>query len=287
MRYLIQRGLSRAALLLEQTANHYTGVLDPVPTAYNDYMTISFVPQMSLGPDNQGLVRINLSSLGYVPLLRNDGEEMQAGDLHSGIPFVAVYYQGAFYHVGLVKSQLPAESGGGNGGGEGPGPGPGGERHITGVYFAESYIWMPVIYGGSYLPATPPAVGDVVNFTVFTYPVWGAQEEGAGGGIGGPPTGTFNPTLYFKVKVESVVTGIDIIGTYPGSVYGFMMTRISVADTSLPYTSDNLSLFRPNQEVSTMWVAPTNYQWGLHGGQGSSGYQGVAELHLTWGSTGA
>jgi len=135
VRYLIQRGLARAALLLEQTQNHYTGVLDPAAAAYNDYMTISFVPQMSLGPDNQGIVRINLNSLGYVPLLRNDGEEMQAGDLHTGIPFIAIYFKGAFHYAGLVNSQLPQGGDGGNGGGNG-GPGPSGTVHAAGVAMA-------------------------------------------------------------------------------------------------------------------------------------------------------
>ena len=108
VRYLIQRGLARGALLVQQTPFYYAAALDPPALAYNDFMTITFVPQMGAGDtQNQGYVRVALDSLPYVPLLRNDGQELQAADLRPGVPFIAAYYQGAFHVVGLSASQVP------------------------------------------------------------------------------------------------------------------------------------------------------------------------------------
>jgi len=108
IRYMIQRGIPRGAPLIEQSPFYYAAVLDPPATAYNDFMTLSLVPVMSVGDtQNQGYVRIRANNLGYVPLLRNDGQELRAGDLAPGIPFLCVYYQGAFYYAGLVDSQVP------------------------------------------------------------------------------------------------------------------------------------------------------------------------------------
>jgi len=108
VRYLIQRGLPRGALLSEQGPFYYTVTLDPPPLAYSDFMTLSLVPAMLAGDtQNQGYVRISVNNLGYVPLLRNDGQELRAADLRPGKPIIVTYYQGAFFHVGLVGSQVP------------------------------------------------------------------------------------------------------------------------------------------------------------------------------------
>jgi len=108
VRYLIQRGIPRGSLLIKQSPFYYDAALDPAPTAYNDFMTLTLVPAMGPGEtQNQGYVRIRANSLGYVPLLRNDGQELHAGDLAPGIPFICVYFQGAFFYAGLVDSQVP------------------------------------------------------------------------------------------------------------------------------------------------------------------------------------
>ena len=106
--YMIQRGVHRGAALVEQTAFYYNAVLDPPVLAYNDCMTVTFVPIMQSGEvQNQSYVRISLNGLSYVPLLRNDHQEVHAGDLLPGSPFIAVYYQGAFFYAGLCSSQVP------------------------------------------------------------------------------------------------------------------------------------------------------------------------------------
>jgi len=108
VRYLIQRGLPRGALLVEVNPFNFTVTLDPPPKTYTDFMTLTLVPQM-LGAEtqNQGYVRINVNGLGFVPLYRNDGQELRAADLRPGKPFIVAYYQGAFYVVGLSNSQVP------------------------------------------------------------------------------------------------------------------------------------------------------------------------------------
>ena len=108
VRYLIQRGVPRGSLLIEQSPFYYDAALDPPATGYNNFMTLSLVPvKMPGDTQNQGYVRIRANSLGYVPLLRNDGQELRAGDLSPGIPFICIYFNGAFYYAGLVDSQVP------------------------------------------------------------------------------------------------------------------------------------------------------------------------------------
>jgi len=108
IRYLIQRGLPHSGMLVAQTAFQYAITLDPVPPYYTDFLTIVFVPQLLPGAtQNQGYVRINVNGLGYVPLYRNDGEEVRAGDILSLKPFIATYFNGAFHMIGLCASQVP------------------------------------------------------------------------------------------------------------------------------------------------------------------------------------
>src|SRR5262245_57092417 len=110
VRYLIQRGLPRGGLLMEQQTSpfYYAVNLDPPATRYSDFMTLTLVPWMvDCGTQNRGYVRINVNGLGWVPLFRNDGQEVRAADLRAGIPFIASYYKGAFYYIGLCASQVP------------------------------------------------------------------------------------------------------------------------------------------------------------------------------------
>jgi len=107
-RYLIQRGLPRSGLMIEQTETNYAVLLDPPLTAYTDLLTLTLLPQMQSGAtQNSSYVRVNVNSQGYVPLLRNDRYELKRGDLIDGIPLIVAYYDGAFYVVGFVNSQVP------------------------------------------------------------------------------------------------------------------------------------------------------------------------------------
>ena len=98
IRYLIQRGLPRGERMYTQDAVNFTVTLDPPATHYNDYMTLTLVPHIPDGAQqNAGAVRINVNDLGYVPLRRNDGSEMQAGDLHHDRPLIAICVNCIFY----------------------------------------------------------------------------------------------------------------------------------------------------------------------------------------------
>jgi hypothetical protein len=102
VRYLIQRGLTTGGVLFNGPFD-YTCALDPTLTRYNDFLTLVIVP----GQSNQGNTRINVDGHGLVPLLRNDGHQMESQDLKTGIPALISYWQGNWYHVGLVQSQVP------------------------------------------------------------------------------------------------------------------------------------------------------------------------------------
>ncbi|PWT94417.1 MAG: hypothetical protein C5B54_00075 [Acidobacteria bacterium] len=109
VRYLIQRGLPRGEMFVEANPWHFDMTLDPRATRYNNYMTLTCVPRFLdvQTTQNRGYVRMNVNGLGYVPLLRNDGQELRAADLLAGKPFACAYFNGAFYYLGLVFSQVP------------------------------------------------------------------------------------------------------------------------------------------------------------------------------------
>lgn len=108
IRYLIQRGIPRGALIKAEDPWHFNVTLDPPATAYTDFMTLTLVPELAVtATQNVGYVRVNVNDLGYVPLLRNDCEELRARDLLPGRPLIVSYFAGAFYHVGLTNSQVP------------------------------------------------------------------------------------------------------------------------------------------------------------------------------------
>jgi hypothetical protein len=93
-RYLIQRGLPRA-VLLGGPVNAYTGQLDPPATAYNNFMTLSIVPNIT----NTGATTFNLNGRGNVPVVRQNGLPLGGGELIAGIPTEAIYYNGKFYLI--------------------------------------------------------------------------------------------------------------------------------------------------------------------------------------------
>lgn len=101
VRYLIQRGLPISGTM-EYGPNDYVLTLDPQLTRYNDHLTLIVVPRL----DNQGSVRVNVNDRGLVPILRNDKAQLKALDIREGVPTLISYWNGAFYHVGLVRSQV-------------------------------------------------------------------------------------------------------------------------------------------------------------------------------------
>jgi len=106
IRYLIQRGLPHACMLDQQTPWFFDCTVDPPPPCYTDFLTFTFVPRFLPNVStNRGFVRINLNGLGYVPLFRHDGTELRQGDILNYKPFMAVYFNGAWYLIGRIPPE--------------------------------------------------------------------------------------------------------------------------------------------------------------------------------------
>jgi hypothetical protein len=102
VQYLIQRGIPSGTVAYYGPFD-YVMYLDPPATRLSDMMTLLAIPQN----DNQGAVRINLGGLGWAPLYRNDGKNLEAKDLLKAKPALIAYWGGAWYHLGLCASQVP------------------------------------------------------------------------------------------------------------------------------------------------------------------------------------
>ena len=102
VRYLIQRGLPRGTKFAGGPMV-YTAKLDPTATRYNDFMTLTIIPNVN----NQAAVLLNLDELGDRTILRNDGLPLQSADLKANKPELIAYWNGSWYVVGLVASQVP------------------------------------------------------------------------------------------------------------------------------------------------------------------------------------
>jgi len=102
VRYLIQRGLTVGAIAFGPP-NDYTATLDPelYPT-YNNFLVLCVVPEVT----NTGAVRLNVNGRGLVPVVRNDGLNLQADDFRAGIPVLIGYQDGRFYMLSMVRSQI-------------------------------------------------------------------------------------------------------------------------------------------------------------------------------------
>lgn len=104
IRYLIQRGMALGATaVMTATQNQYTVALDPPATGYNNYMTICVAPTVT----NTGAVAINVNGRGWVYVLRNDSQHLQADDFRAGVPLLLDYQNGYFYLLAAARSQIP------------------------------------------------------------------------------------------------------------------------------------------------------------------------------------
>jgi hypothetical protein len=102
IRYIIQRGLPKGAVAEDGPFN-YNAFCDPPVTGYSDFLVLRLVPERN----NQALVRLNVNNKGFLPLLRNDGQELRSGDWLEGITYNVIYYAGAWRILGLSASQVP------------------------------------------------------------------------------------------------------------------------------------------------------------------------------------
>jgi len=101
VRYLIQRGIPRGGALAGGSQS-YTLALDPPATRYNNWMTLTVIPNV----DNGGYVRLDVNGLGLRPVLRNDAQELRAGDWLANVPVIIAHWNNAWYVIGPVASQF-------------------------------------------------------------------------------------------------------------------------------------------------------------------------------------
>jgi hypothetical protein len=93
---------ARSATLLNGPTD-YTATLNPVTAAYTPLMTLTITPTVT----NAKNPTLNIDGHGAVPILRNDGANLQAADLLANIPYIIAFLNGAFYLCGLATSQVP------------------------------------------------------------------------------------------------------------------------------------------------------------------------------------
>ena len=101
VRYLIQRGLPKGTYTAGGP-NAYTATLDPTMTGYNNHMVLCVVPNVT----NESYVRLSVDGRPSVPVLRNDARELMKFDWEANVPVLIAYWNGAFYMIGLCKSQV-------------------------------------------------------------------------------------------------------------------------------------------------------------------------------------
>lgn len=101
VRRIVQRGIPKYSDMTTTVANSYAAPLDPPATRYNNGLSLSVTPNTT----NTGAVTVNVSGLGAVYVLRNDGTHVEAGDIQAFRPIIITYFNGYFFLNGLVASQ--------------------------------------------------------------------------------------------------------------------------------------------------------------------------------------
>ena len=105
IRRMIQRGIPQFGITYGNAPNYYELALDPFATRYNNGMVPCVVPHVT----NLAACGINVSGLGYVPILRNDASQLFPGDFRAGAPVTICYYNGYFWlqGTGIAYSNIP------------------------------------------------------------------------------------------------------------------------------------------------------------------------------------
>lgn len=100
--YIVQRGLPKFTILYNGPT-YYNGPMDPPCQAYNNGQVALVIPVVR----NQGFVRIDMGPGWWAPVLRNDYMELESGDWNAYVPQLIGYWNGAWYMLGMVQSQIP------------------------------------------------------------------------------------------------------------------------------------------------------------------------------------
>lgn len=107
--YIVQKGLPKFTILAAQgdPPYYYRGILDPPVQPLNNGMVLCVVPTTADNSANRGFVRIDVGNGWWVPVLRNDFQELEREDWPANVPQLIGYYNGAFFMLGICKSQVP------------------------------------------------------------------------------------------------------------------------------------------------------------------------------------
>jgi len=102
VRYLIQRGLTKGAVL-QAGPNNYVTTLDPTMTRYNDLMVLCVVPKLG----NAGAVLLDIDGRGNKKVVRNDGLDLVKADWLPGVPYPIGFWNDRWWMLCMVASQVP------------------------------------------------------------------------------------------------------------------------------------------------------------------------------------
>lgn len=112
VQYIVQKGLPRWVVLNMQSApvRMYLGTLDPpVLNGLNNGMSLNVLPTAM----NDGSVKIDVGNGSWIPVLRNDAEELEAGDWPANIPQQIIFCDDKWFMLTFVRSQVGGVAGGG------------------------------------------------------------------------------------------------------------------------------------------------------------------------------
>jgi hypothetical protein len=82
------------------SAGNYSIAFNPALTAYEDGLVFLVRPLNG----NQGASKLKVDALAYVDLVKNGGQQLDAGDIVAKLPFWVLYYGGQFHIVSGVGS---------------------------------------------------------------------------------------------------------------------------------------------------------------------------------------
>jgi hypothetical protein len=104
IRRQIQRGIPKV-FFTSGTNVFYDGNPDPNATRYNHGLEVVAIWHAT----NVGPANLNLSGLGPSPILKGNGQSVQAGDLVAGVPSILAWWNGNWYLLaaGIARSDIP------------------------------------------------------------------------------------------------------------------------------------------------------------------------------------
>lgn len=261
-------------------ANAYTITSTPALLAYSTRLVVAFSPTA----DNTGAATLNISGLGAKDIRTVDGVAASAGDLVSGVIYLAVYTGTFFQLTGITKryaDQLAFSA---------ALPGQGGNAGKFLTTDGTSATWQSVPMTLRYSPRTANAIlteadrGTLIDITAnsFTQTFTAAATLGAGWWCK-IRNSTTNDIITLDPNGAELIDGLASYPMYPGE------TRvICVNSTATGLVSTVETCFRYAFTVSGTFTTPPGYrdfEYEIWNG-GNSGGRGNTSFHAHGGGGG-